>query len=147
MKNENIPGDLKSKSIKDTKEEIQRILVKLENKDVNLDSNIKEYERLLKLNKHMNELFKKKLRIYPKEKNKIVIKKLLKNAKKVDIFIDKFLRRQSKSLLIKPMKYGVLSGGKKIRSSIIYDVGKLYNLKSSQLTNVCAAVESIPPIH
>ena len=57
----------------------------------------------------------------------MVIKKLLKNAKKVDIFIDKFLRRQSKSLLIKPMKYGVLSGGKKIRSSIIYDVGKLYN--------------------
>ena len=73
----------------------------------------------------------------------MIIKKLLKNAKKVDIFIDKFLRRQSKSLLIKPMKYGVLSGGKKIRSSIIYDVGKLYNLKSSQLINVCAAVESI----
>ena len=42
----------------------------------------------------------------------MIIKKLLKNAKKVDIFIDTFLRRQSKSLLIKPMKYGVLSGGK-----------------------------------
>jgi len=71
MKNENIPGDLKSKSIKDIKEEIQRILVKLENKDVNLDSNIKEYERLLKLNKHMNELFKKKLRDLSKRKKKI----------------------------------------------------------------------------
>ena len=70
MKNENIPGDLKSKSIKDTKEEIQRILVKLENKDVNLDGNIKEYERLLKLNKHMNELFKKKLRDLSKRKKK-----------------------------------------------------------------------------
>jgi len=70
MKNENIPGDLKSKSIKDTKEEIQRILVKLENKDVNLDGNIKEYERLLKLNKHMNELFKKKLRELSKRKKK-----------------------------------------------------------------------------
>ena len=70
MKNENIPGDLKSKSIKDIKEEIQRILVKLENKDVNLDSNIKEYERLLKLNKHMNELFKKKLRDLSKRKKK-----------------------------------------------------------------------------
>ena len=70
MKNENIPGNLKSKSIKDTKEEIQRILVKLENKDVNLDSNIKEYERLLKLNKHMNELFKKKLRDLSKKKKK-----------------------------------------------------------------------------
>ena len=70
MKNENIPGNLKSKSIKDTKEEIQRILVKLENKDVNLDGNIKEYERLLKLNKHMNELFKKKLRELSKRKKK-----------------------------------------------------------------------------
>ena len=70
MKNENIPGDLKSKSIKDTKEEIQRILIKLENKDVNLDGNIKEYERLLKLNKHMNELFKKKLRELSKRKKK-----------------------------------------------------------------------------
>tara|TARA_Y100001958_G_C20817152_1_gene273681 strand:- start:103 stop:327 length:225 start_codon:yes stop_codon:yes gene_type:complete len=70
MKNENIPGDLKSKSIKDTKEEIQRILVKLENKDVNLDRNIKEYERLVKLNKHMNELFKKKLRELSKRKKK-----------------------------------------------------------------------------
>ena len=68
MKNENIPGDLKSKSIKDTKEEIQRILVKLENKDVNLDGNIKEYERLLKLNKHMNELFKKIKRAIQKKK-------------------------------------------------------------------------------
>ena len=70
MKNENIPGNLKSKSIKDTKEEIQRILVKLENKDVNLDGNIKEYERLLKINKHMNELFKKKLRELSKRKKK-----------------------------------------------------------------------------
>ena len=45
--------------------------IKLENKDVNLDSNIKEYERLLKLNKHMNELFKKKLRDLSKRKKKI----------------------------------------------------------------------------
>ena len=37
----------------------------------------------------MNELFKKVKRSYLKEKNKMVIKKLLKNAK-VDIFIDKF---------------------------------------------------------
>ncbi len=73
----------------------------------------------------------------------MIIKKLLKNAKQVDKFIDGFLKKQSKSLLIKPMKYGVLSGGKKIRSSIILDVGKLYNLKPNKLVNVCAAVESI----
>ena len=36
MKNENIPGDIKSKSLKDTRDEIDNILNKLEKKDVNL---------------------------------------------------------------------------------------------------------------
>tara|TARA_A100001011_G_scaffold394544_1_gene487202 strand:+ start:522 stop:740 length:219 start_codon:yes stop_codon:yes gene_type:complete len=71
MKNENIPADLKSKSIKDTKEEIRQILSKLENKDVNLEKSIKDYERLIKLNKHMNELFKKKVKEISKGKKKI----------------------------------------------------------------------------
>tara|TARA_B100001057_G_C22546390_1_gene831679 strand:- start:328 stop:540 length:213 start_codon:yes stop_codon:yes gene_type:complete len=70
MKNENIPADLKSKSIKDTKEEIRQILSKLENKDVNLEKSIKDYERLIKLNKHMNELFKKKVKEISKGKKK-----------------------------------------------------------------------------
>ena len=71
MKNESIPADLKSKSIKDTKEEIRQILSKLENKDVNLEKSIKDYERLIKLNKHMNELFKKKVKEISKGKKKI----------------------------------------------------------------------------
>ena len=70
MKNENIPADLKSKSIKDTKEEIQQILSKLENKDINLEKSVKDYERLIKLNKHMNELFKKKVKEISKGKKK-----------------------------------------------------------------------------
>ena len=48
--------------------------------------------------------------------------KLFKNAKKIDRLIIKYLKRQQKSLLINPMKYGVISGGKKIRSTIIFDV-------------------------
>ena len=40
--------------------------------------------------------------------------KLKLNAKKIDIFIKKYIDRQKKSLLVNPMKYGVLSGGKKI---------------------------------
>ena len=69
--------------------------------------------------------------------------KLKKNAKKVDSFLLNYLKSQNKSLLIKPMKYGVISGGKKIRSSIIFDTGKIYNLSEKKLINICAAVECI----
>ncbi len=72
-----------------------------------------------------------------------MIKKLVKNAKKIDDFLINFLNKQNNSLLVKPMKYGVISGGKKIRSTIILDAGKLYNLKEKKLLNLCAAVECI----
>ena len=51
----------------------------------------------------------------------MIKKKLTKNAKKVDKFLINYLKKQNKSLLVKPMKYGVISGGKKIRSTIIFD--------------------------
>ena len=41
------------------------------------------------------------------------------------------------------MKYGVLSGGKKVRSSIILNTGKLFDLSEKKLINICGAVESI----
>jgi farnesyl diphosphate synthase len=41
------------------------------------------------------------------------------------------------------MKYGVISGGKKIRSTIIFDVGKIFNINKKKLINICAAVECI----
>tara|TARA_B100001057_G_scaffold435086_1_gene465183 strand:+ start:62 stop:937 length:876 start_codon:yes stop_codon:yes gene_type:complete len=69
--------------------------------------------------------------------------KLNKNAKKIDKFLINFLNNQKKSLLITPMKYGVVSGGKKIRSTIIFDTGKLFRLKEKKLLNICAAVECI----
>ena len=65
------------------------------------------------------------------------------NAKKTDIFLNKFLNRQGNSDLIPPMKYGTLSGGKKIRSSIILGTGKIFNIKNRKLLNICAAVECI----
>ena len=65
------------------------------------------------------------------------------NAKKTNIFLKKYLNRQSNSSLMLPMKYGSLSGGKKIRSSIIIGAGKILNIKASKLLNVCAAVECI----
>ncbi len=62
MKNENIPADVKSKSLKEAKEEINDILNKLESKDVDLAGSIEEYKRLIQLNNHIDKLFKKKIR-------------------------------------------------------------------------------------
>ena len=69
--------------------------------------------------------------------------KLKKNAKKVDKFLLNYLKKQKKSLLVVPMKYGVISGGKKIRSTIIFDTGKLLKIKENKLVEICAAVECI----
>ena len=63
--------------------------------------------------------------------------------KKIDNFLKKYLKNQKNSSLINPMKYGVLSGGKKIRSSIIVNVGKIFNINSNKLLNICGAVECI----
>tara|TARA_B100000674_G_C37615123_1_gene811674 strand:- start:9 stop:788 length:780 start_codon:yes stop_codon:yes gene_type:complete len=41
------------------------------------------------------------------------------------------------------MKYGTLSGGKKIRSTIIFNVAKILKLKKKEIINICAAVECI----
>ena len=73
----------------------------------------------------------------------MIDKKLSKNAKKIDKFLINFLNRQKKSLLVKPMKYGVISGGKKIRSTIIFDTGKIFNINYKKLLNICAAVECV----
>ena len=62
MTSKNIPADIKSKSIKETKEEINKILEKIEKGDTNLESHASDYDKLLKLNKHMDDLFKKKLK-------------------------------------------------------------------------------------
>ena len=72
-----------------------------------------------------------------------MIKKIKRNAKKVDHFLSKFLKKQKQSLLVKPMKYGVISGGKKSDQLIILDAGKIFNIKEKKLLNICAAVECI----
>jgi len=69
--------------------------------------------------------------------------KLIKNSKKVDKFLINYLKKQDESSLINPMKYGVISGGKKIRSTVIFSVGKIFNLDQKKLLNICAAVECI----
>ncbi len=69
--------------------------------------------------------------------------KLRVNAKIIDKFIISFLNKQNQTSLVHPMKYGVISGGKKIRSTIIFDTGKMLNVPQKKLLNICAAVECI----
>ena len=53
MKKENILADIKSKSLKEAREEIDRILAKLESQDIDLNNSLGDYERLIQLNKHI----------------------------------------------------------------------------------------------
>ncbi len=62
MKIENIPADIKSKSLKEAKDEINEILSKLENKEGNLEDYKSDYHRLVQLNKYVDELFKKRFK-------------------------------------------------------------------------------------
>ena len=62
MTSKNIPADIKNKSIKETKEEINKILDKIDKGETILENHTDDYDMLLKLNKHMDDLFKKKLK-------------------------------------------------------------------------------------
>tara|TARA_Y100000992_G_scaffold206701_1_gene141447 strand:+ start:219 stop:452 length:234 start_codon:yes stop_codon:yes gene_type:complete len=73
MKNENIPADVKSKSLKEARNELNDILNKLESKDVDLTSSMEDYKRLIQLNNHIDTLFKKKVREIS-SKNRLVKK-------------------------------------------------------------------------
>jgi len=70
-------------------------------------------------------------------------KKLNKIAKDTNQFLLKFLLNQKKTDLIKSMKYGLLPGGKKIRSKLIIDVGKIFKINYKNLIYLSAAVECI----
>ena len=70
-------------------------------------------------------------------------KKINKVAKDTNNFLKKFFLKQKKSNLIIPMRYGMFPGGKKIRSKIIIDIGKIFNLDYKKLIQVAAAVECI----
>ena len=60
MKIENIPAEIKSKSLKEAKDEINKILIELESKNLDLNNVESTYKRLINLNKHIENLFKKK---------------------------------------------------------------------------------------
>ena len=69
MKNENIPADIKSKSLKEARDEINEILTKLESQNSDIISDENTYKRLLNLNKHVENLFKIKSKKISKSKD------------------------------------------------------------------------------
>ena len=70
-------------------------------------------------------------------------KKLNKIAKDTNLFLKKFIFNQKKTDLLNPIKYGLLPGGKKIRSKLIVDVGRIFNIDYKKLIQISAAVECI----
>jgi len=70
--------------------------------------------------------------------------KIKKIGKNTDLYLKNvFLRQNTNSYLIKPMKYSVFSGGKRLRSSIVVNTGKIFNINYRKLIIIGAAVECI----
>ena len=70
-------------------------------------------------------------------------KELNKIAKDTNNFLKRFIKKQKRSELIIPMQYGLFSGGKKIRSKILIDVGSLFKINYKSLIIIGSAVECI----
>ena len=62
MKSKSIPADIKSKSIKEAQSEIKDIISNLEDNDTNLEESMDKYNRMMYLNEHIREQFKKQLK-------------------------------------------------------------------------------------
>ena len=54
-----------------------------------------------------------------------------------------FLKKNKYSYLVKPMKYGIFSGGKRFRSAIIVNTGKIFNIDYKKLITIGAAIECV----
>ena len=71
-------------------------------------------------------------------------KKLRIIARDTDLYLKKILIKQKQySHLINPMRYGVFSGGKRFRSSIIINTGKIFDINYKKLIIIAAAIECV----
>ena len=70
-------------------------------------------------------------------------KRLNKIARDTNLFLKRFIKKQKKSELIIPMKYSLFSGGKKIRSKVLIDIGSLFKINYRSLIIIGSAVECI----
>ena len=70
-------------------------------------------------------------------------KNLIRIAKDTNFFLKKFIKKQKRTELISAMEYGLFSGGKKIRSKILLDIGRIFKIEYKTLIVIGAAVECI----
>ena len=71
-------------------------------------------------------------------------KKLNAIANKTNAYLKAFFFKQKKnSYLMIPMRYGVFSGGKRFRSAIVVNTGKIFNIDYKKLIAIGAAIECI----
>ena len=63
--------------------------------------------------------------------------KLIKIVKDTNKFLKNFIKKQKNTELIRPMSYGLFSGGKKMRSKILLDMGSLFKIDYKTLISIC----------
>ena len=54
-----------------------------------------------------------------------------------------FARQETDSYLLQPIKYGVFSGGKRFRSAIVVNTGRIFNINYKKLIIIGSAIECI----
>ena len=75
---------------------------------------------------------------------KIFTQKLSKIATDTDLYLKNFFfKNKNYQHLIKPMQYSVFSGGKRFRSSVIINMGKIFNINYQKLVIISAAIECV----
>ncbi len=67
-----------------------------------------------------------------------------KIAKETELYLKSVFSKQNKnSLLIKAMNYGIFSGGKRFRSTVVSNTGKIFNIQKKKLVIIGSAIECI----
>ena len=65
-------------------------------------------------------------------------------ARDTNIYLKQLLlKKKSYSYLLEPMKYGIFSGGKRFRSAILVNTGKIFNIDYNKLIIIGGAVECV----
>ena len=70
-------------------------------------------------------------------------KKINNIVSEINNYLYRYFSKQKKTELIKPMLYGLLPGGKKIRSKILFDVGSIFKVNKKKIIQIAAVVECI----
>jgi|TARA_B110000438_G_C15604430_1_gene559440 exonuclease VII small subunit len=81
MKSKNIPADIKHKSIKEAQNEINRIIEKLEDSEINLKNSMQQYQRMIHLNQYIQSKFIEKAKEIQQSSIKKDKKKISKYSK------------------------------------------------------------------